>query len=221
MSKLHVITTYWNPIGYRSRRALYEQFRKRMADDRVELHTIELSTDERGFEVTHNDDPRHIQVRSADQLWYKENLINIAVRALPADWEFAAWVDADVAFVRPDWADQAMEELRHHAFVQLFTHVVDLGPQYEPLETQDGFAYGWVKSGRQSSGWFGQPGGAWAVTRDAFEQVGGLIDWSIMGSNDYFAALGLTGGIEPEKTRMPGSTYATMLLDWQNRCEQS
>jgi len=214
MSELHVITTYWNPLGYRSRRRLYEQFRDRMAADGVALHTVELATRADGFEVTSASDPLHIQLVSPDQLWRKENLVNIAIRGLPADWRFVAWLDADIAFSRRDWAAETLRQLERHAFVQMFTHFEDLGPNDEPLKAREGFVY----SQRAGAAALGQPGGAWAARREALEAVGGLIDWSILGSNDYFMALGLIGAIQPETTRMPGSNYAASLLDWQEKC---
>ena len=66
----------------------------------------------------------------------------------------------------------------------------------------------------------GQPGYAWAARRDELTSVAGLIDWSIMGSNDYYMALALIGQVEPATTGMPASNYAAMRLQWQHRCEQ-
>jgi hypothetical protein len=46
-----------------------------------------------------------------------------------------------------------------------------------------------------------------------------LIDWSILGANDYYMALGMVGKIDPRLTRMPDSNYARSLLAWQDRCQ--
>jgi hypothetical protein len=231
MPELHVITTISNPLRYDSRFRLYEEFRKRFASEGVRFYTVELAFEENGFVVTDSGNERHFQVRSRDVIWHKENLINIALKWLPSDWKYAAWVDADISFVRPDWIDQTLEQLKHNTFVQMFSHVIDLGPAFEPLRTYEGFAYRHLQSsvpGANQTGHgveyptpkkkIGQTGYAWAARRDALEAVGGLIDWSILGANDYYMALALVGEVDPQGTRMPESNYARMFMEWQNRC---
>jgi hypothetical protein len=216
MSELHVITTVSNPLGYRSRYQLYREFEARMASQGARLYTVELALPDQPFAVTNQHQPRHIQIRSPHLLWYKENLVNIALNYLPRDWEYAAWVDADIAFVRPDWVAATLQQLEQHAFVQLFTHALDLGPQFEPIKTYEGFVYRLQQSPGQG-GNPGQTGYAWAARRVALEAIGGVLDWSILGSNDYYMALALIGAIRPEMTRMPDSGYSKSLLEWQAR----
>jgi hypothetical protein len=224
MSQLHVITTVSNPAMYGSRYKLYRDFRKRIEDSGIALYTVELATGDQEFSVTDATNPHHIQLRTVHELWYKENLLNIAIRYLPKDWKYVAWLDADILFVRPNWAAETIAQLEHHAFVQMYSHVIDLGPDYEPLRVQEGFSYRYrtkkLGDGQSNTETLGTPGYAWAARRHEFEAVGGLIDWSIMGSNDYFMALGLVGAMTPEMTRMPGSNYAEMLMGWQSKCEQ-
>jgi hypothetical protein len=217
MSELCAITTISNPANYRSRFRLYHEFRKRIEDSGVPLCTIELATGDQEFAVTEAGNPHNFQVRSSDEIWYKENLLNVALRRLPKQWNYVALLDADILFVRPDWADQTLSLLKRHAFVQMFTHVVDLGPNYEPLKTYEGFAYRQLHTTPNKE--IGQTGYAWAVRRDVLDAIGGLMDWSIMGSNDYFMALALTGAVTPDTSRMPGSRYAQSLLNWQQKCE--
>jgi hypothetical protein len=225
MSELCAVTTIYNPGNYDSRFRLYEEFRKRIEGSGIPLYTVELATGDQEFGVTDESDPYDIQVRSEHELWYKENLVNIALKRLPHRWDLVAWLDADIHFARPDWVSVTKEKLKQHSFVQMFSHVLDLGSHFEPLGVQEGFVYRFLTGDGKSSGGghdiktkgIGQTGYAWAARRDILEEIGGLIETSILGSNDYFMAQALVGALTPEMTRMPGSNYATSLMEWQQR----
>src|SRR6185295_44923 len=141
---LHVIAVISNPARFASRYKLYRDFKKHITDAGAVLHTVEMAFGDREFEITEADTPRHHQVRSWTELWYKEALINLAVSRLPVDWEYVAWIDADIAFARPDWVQETLHQLQHHHVVQMFSHAVDLGPKFEPLNTHVGFCYGYA-----------------------------------------------------------------------------
>jgi len=228
MSEFCAITTIYNPGTYKSRSKLYQDFRKRMEESGIALYTVELAIGDQEFSVTDPSDPYNIQLRSEHELWYKENLVNIALQKLPRRWDSIAWLDADIAFVRPDWVSATKEKLKQHSFVQLFSHVLDLGSHFEPLGVQEGFVYRYLTSkGRPcedgqdiAAKSIGQTGYAWASRRDVLEAIGGLIETSIVGSNDYFMAQALVGALTSEMTRMPGSNYAASLMEWQQKCER-
>ena len=103
-------------------------------------------------------DPKHrhkyIGLHSKDELWLKENAINIGVQHCPYDWQNVCWLDADVHFVRPNWVGECIHKLQHGTqsditFLQMFSHARDLGPNYEMLpETYPhangmGFVHAW------------------------------------------------------------------------------
>lgn len=219
MDELYVITTISNPLGYASRYKRYQEFCRHIENSGAVLYTVELAFGDQPFAVTIEGNPRHVQLRSPHQIWYKENLINVALKRLPQHWKFVAWLDADIAFVRADWADETLRQLEQHRFVQMFTHAIDLGPAYEPLKTYEGFVYR-HREGTAGSKGHGQMGYAWAARRADLEAVGGLIDWSILGSNDYFMALALIGKVDANSGNMPHSIYAATLLDWQEKCQR-
>ena len=109
---LYVVTCISNPVRYKTRYDLYRKFAKHMADSpNVELYTTEMAFGNRAFEITERDNPRHIQVRSFYELWHKENMLNLAIQRLPEDWEYVAWIDADILFNRPDWAQETVEQV--------------------------------------------------------------------------------------------------------------
>lgn len=228
MSELCAITTIYNPGNYSSRYRLYREFRKWMEASGIPLYTIELASAGQDFRVTDKADPYSIQIRSEHEIWYKENLVNIALERLPRRWDLVAWLDADILFVRPDWVSATKEKLNQCAFVQMFSHVLDLGSHYEPLGIQEGFVFQYLAGDERPSGSrqditkksIGQTGYAWAARREVLEEMGGLIETSILGSNDYFMAQALVGAVTPEMTRMPDSNYATSLMEWQRRWEK-
>jgi hypothetical protein len=76
---------------------------------------------------------RWIGLRSKEELWLKEAAINAGVTHLPHDWQQVAWLDSDVQFARPNWVGECIQKLQHYAFLQMFSHARDLGPNYEML----------------------------------------------------------------------------------------
>ena len=132
-AQLFVVTVITNPMRYYIRYKLYQAFEKMVEDAGGILYTIELATRDRHFEVTQAENPRNIQLRSPSILWHKENLANIAVRHLPAEAEYVAFVDADIQFARPDWVQETLHQLQIYRVVQMWTHSIDLGPEFQPI----------------------------------------------------------------------------------------
>ncbi|WP_205249362.1 hypothetical protein, partial [Escherichia coli] len=91
------------PVRYKSRYDLYKKFEKYVKDSGAILYTTEMAFGDRPFEITEANNHQHIQVRSFHELWHKENMLILAIANLPADWEYVAWVDADIVFSRRDW----------------------------------------------------------------------------------------------------------------------
>lgn len=221
--KLYVVTCVSNPVRYKSRYDLYRKFAKHMEDSGAILYTAEMAFGDRPHVLTERNNIQHIQTRSFFELWSKEVLLNLAIQQLPDDWEYVAWIDADVQFTRPDWVQETVEQLQHYHFVQMFSHAQDLGPQMEPLKTHTGFVYDYyhnpdsVKKGGYAT--FSHPGYAWAARREALDAVGGLIDHGILGSGDRHMACGMIGKIEHSYNGGVHPNYKEICLEWQRRCE--
>jgi len=240
---LHVAACYSNPFRWRSRRELANDFRRHMATSaNVDLHFIELAYGDRPFDVTNPElYPNDIQLRTECELFHKENLLNLAVRHFPPGWKYGAIIDADFHFTRHDWALEAIHQLQHYQWVQLYSTIMDLdgetvrGAGHRPLnQARRSFAALYHDRGMQgpkgyaNGGWLnyyyggpwdtGAPGGAWAFRHSAFDAVGGLLDKCILGSADWFMAFGLIG--EPGK--FPFCTkytddYSRTISSWQER----
>ncbi len=136
--RLHVIAVVSNPAQFQSRIALFRQFVAHMEAAGVHLIVVEHAFANRPFAVTQSHNPDHIQLRGRDgyEIWLKESLINVGFRHLTdtvPGWDKAAWIDADVAFMRPDWVQATLDALDHYAVIQPWSHSVDLGPDHAPL----------------------------------------------------------------------------------------
>lgn len=231
MDKLYVISVISNPVRYRSRYALYQRFAKHMQDSGAILYTVELAFGERPFEITSGDCAQHIQVRSNQEFWHKENLINIGLSRLPADAKYIAWIDADVMFVRPDWVQETIHELQHYRMIQMFSHAQDVGPDFQPMQMHTGFVYNYKNCGsstdmrktcldEQVANVTGHPGYAWAARRETIDQLGGLLDFAVLGSGDNHMARSLAGMIDTTFYTGMTDNYRILLLQWQARCKQ-
>ncbi len=225
---LHVITPISNPRRFESRYRLYQNFAEYASKQpNVTLHTIEAAFGDRDYVLKNQ--PNFVGVRGSDELWLKENMINIAATRLPADWKYMAWVDGDIEFSRNDWGLETLHLLQHYSVVQMFSHSLDLGPNQEPLAQHAGFVHTVEKAAMTGvnafktatpaayAGYYGHPGYAWAFTRAAFDGVGGMLDTGVAGAGDHHMALGMYGEASRSLPVAPTHPYATPVLQWQDR----
>lgn len=229
---LHVAAVYSNPFRWRTRRELANDFRRHMArSSNVELHFVELAYGDRPHEVT-GDHPGDIQLRTEHELFHKENLQNVAVRYFPPGWKNGAVIDADFHFTRHDWALEAVHQLQHYEFVQLFSSYSNLSGETLGTghrvngTTANGFAFNWIQNGfclpPRSHGYghrgIGAVGGAWAFRRSAFDTVGGMLDKCVLGSGDWFMAFGLIEeDVRDKEIRKYSADYRDYTRAWARR----
>jgi hypothetical protein len=231
---LDVCVMISNPVRYQSRYKLLDGFREQNDGPHHRLWIVEVAYGNRPFVVTERDNPRHLQLRTSEELWHKENALNLLFAHVLSECpeaEYFAWVDADVTFVRPDWVYETLQQLQHYDVVQMFSRAQDLGPNYEPLGTIfQGFIWAYYNDPafmatqkRFGYGSDGHPGFAWAARKSALDEVGGLIDFAMVGGADRHMACGLIGTIErstpsqriPLDTLTP--TFRAHLYAWQER----
>jgi hypothetical protein len=206
-----------------------------VAESGAILYVIEIALGDRDFVVTTPDNPTDIQLRTYHELFLKENAINLAVTRLPLDWKKVAWVDADCHFSRYDWADETRHLLEHYPVLQMWSQLHDLNPQHELVGSIRSFADVWVKGEQETliagssypypygvtrRGYPGAPGLAWAMRREAWDQLGGLIDYCILGAGDWYMAHALVGQankiVRPDQGRL-----GELILEWQDRAAKS
>lgn len=195
---LWVITSYFNPAGYRRRLLNYRRFRAALS---VPLAVAELSFDGR-WELTAQDADQLVQVADGDVMWQKERLLNLVLTRLPAECEYVAWIDADVVMQDRDWPQQAVDALITVPIVQLFSVV-------RHLDASGGPGPGTVRTAVSAAAAVlrGQPpsiivgtmntyahGNGFAARRELLERHG-LYDRCVIGGGDS-ALLGGAYGVQ-------------------------
>jgi hypothetical protein len=142
--KLFVVTTLFNPLRFRNRYYNYHAFESMCEKAGAILYTVEIAFGDRHFEITDPSNPRHLQLRARDnqEIWLKENSLNLLINRLPPEAKYIAWLDSDISFARPDWAQETLHLLQHYSFLQMFSHAQDIDINYSPGTITPGFVYG-------------------------------------------------------------------------------
>lgn len=204
---LWAITAYFNPMGFRRRRANYSAFRERL---NVPLLAVELAYGA-DFELEEGDADVLIRLRGRDVMWQKERLLNVAVDALPPRCRNVVWTDCDIVFEADDWADGVSSLLERFVLVQAFSRVAHLSPRALPadtkpaiLRTQPSAALA-IASGTRGPHRFGRPtlhgpgstnnGVAWAMRRELLDEHG-FYDACIVGGGDLAMVCAAQGCFE-------------------------
>ena len=182
---------------------------------------------------------KYIGLRSQTELWLKENLVNVAVHSLPYNWQQVCWLDSDVHFMRPNWVGECIHKLQHYKYLQMFSHAVDLGPDYEELAPGTSMSRGVSFMHAHIGGFLEElirketapkdtaypgaiwPGLAWAASRDGWDQTGGLFDIAIWGGGDYDMAHALTEQAMLRVHRGVHPNYKMMLKEWEGFCKRN
>lgn len=204
---LWALTSYFNPMGWRSRLENYRCFRKHL---QVPLVTVEWHPSGK-FQLADGDADVLVQIQGGDLMWQKERLLSISMAHVPAGIDVVAWLDCDLVLTDPRWPQAATRALAEHRAVQLFSEVRYLdrprrdqlvAGQVEPAEFAR-CAPGDVKPSsarliqragiRCFAGFHtGIPGMAWAARRSTLAESG-LFDRAIIGSGDFFWLVGALG----------------------------
>lgn len=217
---LHVISVISNPLQFDKRYELFNEFVERMnKEPNVNLITVELQNGNRPYVTCST-----IKLRTNSVIWFKENMINIAAQKLPEDWEYMAWIDSDLEFENKNWVADAIDQLQLYKIIQLFSHAIDLGPKKETLQVHTGFAYQYVNGEPyKEAGKYGayfHPGYAWAITRSAYNAIGGLMEFPILGSADQHMAVAFIGRADGSLGQKLHPNYITMVKIFAKRCER-
>lgn len=197
MSGLVVITTYFNPCRYKTRRANYDLFMAGMRQAGVPCVTVECAFPGQDFELP--DALGVMRVRAETLLWQKERLLNLAASWLPPSCRFVAWLDCDILFDNRNWARDLVAVLEHQPVAQVFESCERLqqgGVQDQPADIAHSFASVMraeprsLDAGRYDK--HGHTGYGWAMRREIFDEVG-LYEAAVSGSADHFMAHAIYG----------------------------
>ena len=143
---LYVVLPYFNHCGFKRRRELFIQFVERyVKTPGLRLVVVEAMGPAAlgSLGGVHE----HIRLTSDSRVWLKENLINLGVKALPKDWKYVAWIDADLEFLNQNWVQETIRGLQRADVVQMWRTAVNLGPHGEAIKVDKSSAYMFVGSG--------------------------------------------------------------------------
>lgn len=177
---LAIVTCHYNFAGYDRPRQNLWRFLRQMKRDGVPVYGVEIHAEGHMPITTGVENWVQIEANCNQIMWQKERALNIAEKMVPSKYDNLAWVDADVWFDRPDWANATEKALENYAIVQMFEHAY--------LTDKDGSIF----MNRPSAGfkkectskWDTHPGLAWAMRRELWERGAGLFQYSITGGAD-------------------------------------
>lgn len=222
---LFVITSYFNSWRYRSRPDLLWDFQDYAQRSGAQLVVVELALGERPFIVTDPDNPFHVRVRTDNELFYKENLLNLGVQRVPLSCRYLAFVDADCVFTNPRWVDETIQYLQHYPVIQMFSSASNLGPTHEVLDNFKSliWAYQNDKLDEINNRYYWKdfhPGFAWAYVRSCLDSLGTLLECSISGSADRQMGLSLIDKVQFSYPTGISKDYEDEILMWAVRAKE-
>jgi hypothetical protein len=225
-NNLNVILVISNPCLYAKRYILLKEFLKRMEEEEnnVIIYIVELAYKDQKFIVTDKNNKNHLQIRTDTPIWHKENMINIGVKKLlPQNWKAFAWIDADIEFESNTWALDTLKILNGcKDIVQMFSHAVDMDKDESNLNIFNSFGYSFSKNKTYTTKGidYWHPGFAWAITRKAYEKIGGLYDIGILGSGDNIMALSLINKCKNITNSKYDNDYNESMLNYQKKTKK-
>ncbi|WP_338264316.1 hypothetical protein [Corallococcus caeni] len=188
-----VITSYFNPCHYLTRKLNFDLFAARLKATGANLIVIEMALDGHAFELGEDDEP--LRVRGSGMLWQKERLLNLAIRKLPSSCTKVVWIDCDVVFEYEQWLEDTSAALDRFMVVQPYSNCVHLErsrSRRQGGETSiESFAAAFARdpSLARDAAYqaHGHTGFAWAARRELLDAYG-LYDACLTGSGDHLMA---------------------------------
>lgn len=221
---LHVVLPITNPMRWHSRYRLFRQcYAELMATANVKVYVVEVAYGDRQFECTEAGNPQHLQLRSKQEIWVKEGMINLAVKRLfPLHWKYMAWLDADISFADPHWAQEALHQLQFFNVIQPWRDCLDLGFHGTVLQHFQSFCYihrlGVPKQKHPTQPYkYAHTGYAWCCTKVFWEMVGGLMDFAILGSADHHQGFGMVGDVKDTVHKDVHPNFKRLCNEWSER----
>jgi hypothetical protein len=218
-NNLHVIVVISNPCLYATRYKLFNEFIRRLEDeDHICIYVVEMIYPGQKYIITQTNNKHHLQLFTEIPIWHKENMINMGVKLLPPHWKAMAWIDADIEFENNNWALDTLKILNGTKdIVQLFSHCVDMDKDESTMNMFSSFGFNFCKNKKYNTKGFDywHPGYAWAITRKAYEKIGGLYDKGVLGSGDNTIALSVINKVHTFLNYNYHADYKQSMIEYQ------
>jgi hypothetical protein len=104
----------------------------------------------------------------------------------------------------------------------LFSHAVDMDRDKSTMSIFQSFGYNFIKQKsyvKTGLDYF-HPGFAWAITRKAYEKIGGIYDKGILGSSDSIMALSFINKVKTMTNSNYHPSYNKSMLDFQKKAKK-
>ena len=215
-NKLNVIIVISNPCLYAKRYILLKEFVKRIEEEEefVNLFIVEMTYKNQKYIITQKNNKNHLQLNTDVPIWHKENMINLAIKyLLPKNYKAFAWIDAlDTLKILNGSKD----------VVQLFSHAVDMNQDFSNINIFNSFGYSYSKNKKYTSKGidYWHPGYAWAITRKAYEKIGGLYDKGVLGSGDNIIALSFINKAQNMNNLNYHEDYNNSMIEYQQKASK-
>lgn len=224
--KLNLIICISNPCQFARRFILAREFItriKRDFKDDINLYVVELAYNNKPFNVTNKYNPNHLQLRTnKEPIWSKENMWNLGVKLLPKDWKHVAFADADVEFTNPHFAKDTLKILNGtRDIIHMHSHCLDMDLDKNAMSLFSSFGYQYsIQQPYSSKGsLFWHPGFTLAITRKAYEQIGGIFQKSILGAGDHNLFLCLIGNGIKSLNENVSDEYKQSIVEFEQKCK--
>ncbi len=210
LSDFFVVLVYSNTARMKRRTDLFNIVADKVEKSGVDHVLVELAFGDREFQVTNSVQLNHLRLRTIEEFWHKENLINLGIhhgmRLWPGKKKHVMWLDGDcepIGMSMHEWFCETWQELQHHKFVQCWQWLQHLDYDLQPLGHDKGgsglspsFMFNYTKYGhpypdQKNDGYpkqWGSPGLCWAAEIQALLDIGMIGDVSITGGGDWYLA---------------------------------
>ncbi|MFC0597673.1 hypothetical protein [Streptomyces palmae] len=214
-----ILTTHFNPCGYRSRRRNILSFLRSLDRSGAAWRCVECAFGDRPFELPAGE--QILQVRSDSVLWQKERLLNLLARTLPDRFSKLAWIDGDVFFSESDWLARTSDLLTRYTVVQPFTEAIRLAAGQTDYHLRGEVVLSFAHRFHlhpDPPAWpaypdHGHTGYAWAGRREWIEEHG-LYDAGLSGTGDHLMAHAFVGDWDNTCAGLHGSLLGRHYETW-------
>lgn len=216
---LAIITCYFNPAGYQSKKRLFAELKARIPD----VFTVELLNNDGLGNVSEKEIDSDLQV-TGSVLWQKERLLNIGImNRIHAGYKNVCWIDLDCEFVAGSdvneynyhWKDKVLECLATNSLIQCFSEFTS---EYTDMKINgESFAKSLINHDQNAKS--RSNGTVWAATSELFVAGFRLYDRHVTGAGDgilgLFAKYGITGNLPDiyQFTR-ENKSFSNDIYDW-------
>lgn len=198
-----VISCYYNPINYKTRRFNFDLFIKKLEKVNVDYRIAECIFPGQSFSLPKF--PKIIRFKSNSILWQRERLINLVSAYIPKSVKFVAWIDCDLIFSNNNWVSDTLKLLNKYPIVQLFERCIRLPKEQTKYSGEGKISLSFASVTKEnpkvllpeSQLKHGLTGGAWAMRREILDSCG-LYEYAITGGADDYMAHAIFGDLDSD-----------------------